>query len=139
MSDSAPTRTGWVLPVLLAVAIAAAAGQDKGPPIKSAQQGNGNDQKAPVAKGEIVPELGKSVMYVFQAKNNDYWFGSNDRGVYRYDGKTLVNFTTKVGLVSNRIRGIQEDKSGNIYFTTYEGISKFDGQAFTTRRVAAGS
>ena len=67
-------------------------------------------------------------MYVFQAKNNDYWFGSDDRGVYRYDGKTIVNFTTKDGLVGNRIRGIQEDKSGNIYFTTYEGISKFDGQ-----------
>ena len=78
-------------------------------------------------------------MYVFQAKNNDYWFGSNDRGVYRYDGKTLVNFTTKDGLVSNQIRGVQEDKSGNIYFTTYEGISKFDGQSFTTLSVAAGS
>ena len=78
-------------------------------------------------------------MYVFQAKNNDYWFGSNDRGVYRYDGKALVNFTTKDGLVSNRIRGIQEDKSGNIYFTTYEGISKFDGQAFTTLSVPANS
>jgi ligand-binding sensor domain-containing protein len=83
--------------------------------------------------------LGKSVMYVFQARNNDYWFGSNDRGVYRYDGKALVNFTTNDGLVSNQIRGIQEDKSGNIYFTTYEGISKFDGQAFTTLSVAAGS
>ena len=98
-----------------------------------------NDKKAPVAKGETVSELGKSVMYVFQAKNNDYWFGSNDRGVYRYDGKALVNFTTKDGLVSNRIRGIQEDKSGNIYFTTYEGISKFDGQAFTTLSAPASS
>lgn len=86
----------------------------------------------PPAKGKVVSELGKSVMYVFHAKNNDYWFGSNDRGVYRYDGKTIVNFTTKDGLVSNRIRGVQEDKSGNVYFTTYEGISKFDGRAFTT-------
>src|SRR6478609_8166902 len=75
--------------------------------------------------GEVVSELGKSVMYVHHARNDDYWFGSNDRGVYRYDGKTLVNFTTKDGLVSNRIRGIQEDRSGNIYFTTYEGIGRF--------------
>ncbi len=84
------------------------------------------------AKGEVVAELGKSVMYVFQANNKDYWFGSNDRGVYRYDGKSLVNFTTNDGLVSDRIRGIQEDKAGNVYFTTYEGISRFDGRAFTT-------
>jgi ligand-binding sensor domain-containing protein len=93
----------------------------------------GEDQKTGVA----VKELGKGVMYVHQAKNNDYWFGSNDDGVYRYDGKTLINFTTKDGLASNRIRGVQEDKSGNFYFTTYEGISKFDGKAFTTLKASA--
>jgi ligand-binding sensor domain-containing protein len=106
---------------LLAASSACAAGQDKSPPAKP-----------PIAKGEAVPELDKAIYYVFQSKDNTYWFGSNDRGAYRYDGKTLVNFTTKDGLVSNRIRGIQEDKAGNIYFTTYEGISKYDGQAFTT-------
>lgn len=93
----------------------------------------GEDQKAGVA----VKELGKGVMYVHQAKNGDYWFGSNDHGAYRYDGKTLTNFTTKDGLASNRIRGVHEDKSGSIYFTTYEGISKFDGKAFTTLKAPA--
>jgi hypothetical protein len=137
-------RAGWlrlavVALVLIAALPACAAGQDKSPPTRSAPKANSNDQKAPVAKGEIVSELGKSVMYVFQAKNNDYWFGSNDRGVYRYNGKTIVNFTTKDGLCSNQIRGIQEDKSGNIYFTTYEGISKFDGRAFTTLSVSGSS
>lgn len=57
--------------------------------------------------------------------------------MYRFDGKTLVNFTMKDGLCSNRLRGIQEDKSGNIHFTTYEGISKFDGQVFTTLKAPA--
>lgn len=84
------------------------------------------------AKGEVVSETGASVMYVLHAKNNDYWFGGNDRGVYRYDGKSLVNFTTTDGLVSNSIRGVQEDTTGNVYFTTYKGISKFDGRSFTT-------
>src|SRR5262245_41867727 len=117
---------------LLAAFSAWAPAQDKSPKPEQKADRAANDKKAPVAKGEIVPELGKSVMYVFQATNNDYWFGSNDRGVYRYDGKALVNFTTKDGLASNHIRGIQEDKSGNVYFTTYEGISKYDGQTFTT-------
>ncbi|VTR94154.1 Uncharacterized protein OS=Phaeodactylibacter xiamenensis GN=IX84_27095 PE=4 SV=1: Reg_prop [Gemmata massiliana] len=103
----------------LSLLSACASGQDKQP----AEKG---------AKGEVVTELGKSVMYVMQAKNDTYWFGSNDRGAYRYDGKSLVNFTTKDGLVSNQIRGVQEDKSGNVYFATYEGISRFDGRAFTT-------
>src|SRR4051812_21995510 len=124
MSESAPTRAGWVLPVLLAVAIAAAAGQDKGSPAKSARQGNSasNGQEVTVAKGELVTELDKAILYIFQAKDNTYWFGSDGQGVYRYNGGTITHFTTKDGLVSGRIRGIQEDKAGNIYFTTYEGI-----------------
>jgi hypothetical protein len=119
---------------LIAALSAGTVGQYKGPPAESARQADSasNDQKPSVAKGESVPELDKAIFYVFQAKDNTYWFGSNEQGVYRYDGKALVNFTTKDGLVSNRIRGIQEDKAGNVYFTTYEGISKFDGQAFTT-------
>lgn len=118
---------------LLAALSAYAAGQDKAAPKAD------NDQKPAVARGETVSELDKAILYVFQAKNKDYWFGSNDRGVYRYDGKTLVNFTMKDGLASNRIRGIQEDKAGNIYFTTYEGISQFGGRAITKLSVSTTS
>jgi len=90
--------------------------------------------------GDTVKTLGNSVWYIFQAKNNDYWFGSDGQGVYRYDpsaslttsSKTIIQYTTKDGLPNDRIRGIQEDRSGNIYITTLEGISKFDGQTFTT-------
>ena len=132
-------RAGYLLTVLLAVITAAASGQSQSSSSMPPQSGNGVDSNISVAKGEIVSELGKSVMYVFQAKNDDYWFGSNDRGVYRYDGRTIVNFTTKDRLCSDRIRGIQEDKRGEIYFTTYEGISKFDGNSFTTLSVSTSS
>ncbi len=132
MFNSACIRTGSMLNVLVAVAIATAAGQDKRPSTTSAAEAIGNDPTAPVARGEIVSDLGKSAMYVFQARNGDYWFGSNDQGVYRYDGKVIFNFTTKDGLCSNQFRGVQEDQSGNIYLTTYEGISKFNGKSFTT-------
>jgi ligand-binding sensor domain-containing protein len=91
-----------------------------------------NDQKSAFAKGDTVSEMGKSIWSVFQDKNNNHWFGSDGHGVYRYDGKTITNFTTKDGLCDNQIRGIQEDKSGNIYINTVKGISKFDGQCFTT-------
>ena len=66
---------------------------------------------------------------------NIYWFGSWETGVYRYDGKTLINFTTRHGLSNNRVDEIKEDKSGNIYFTgchPNSTISKFDGNTFTT-------
>lgn len=98
-----------------------------------------SEQKASPARGETVSELDKAIWYVFQAKNNDYWFGSKERGVYRYNGKTLVNFTTKDGLVSNQSGGFQEDNAGNIYIATSEGISRFDGRTFTTLSVLASS
>lgn len=124
---------------LIGALSACAAGQDKFPPAKSAPKAGENAPKVTVANGETVSKLDKAIFHVFQAKNNDYWFGSDDRGVYRYNGQTLVNFTMKEGLTSNQIKGIQEDKAGNIYFTTYAGISKFNGSAFTTLSVSPSS
>jgi len=54
--------------------------------------------------------------------------------VYRYDGTTLINYTTKHGLHNNRVDDIKEDKSGNIYFTSCHPnstITKFDVKSFT--------
>lgn len=79
-------------------------------------------------RSELAAELGDSVLFVFQAKNGDYWFGSDDRGVFRYDGNTLENFSTDDGLSGNSIRGIQEDPAGVVYVITYAGIDAFDGR-----------
>jgi hypothetical protein len=127
---------------LVAAMSSSVAALDKSPPAKSEPKTDGKDPKPALAKGEIVSELDKAVMHVFQAKNGDYWFGSKDRGVYRYDGKTLVNFTMKDGLGYNHVGGIQEDKAGNVYFTTSsdfdaerrkltQAICRFDGKAFS--------
>lgn len=88
-----------------------------------------------LAKGDTVKELGSSIMVVYQDMKNVYWFGSWETGVYRYDGKTMINYTTKHGLAQNRVDEIKEDTSGNIYFNgCYPNptISKFDGHTFTT-------
>jgi len=53
--------------------------------------------------GDTVKELGSSIMVVYQDKKSTYWFGSWETGVYRYNGKTLINYTTKHGLQNNRI------------------------------------
>ena len=85
-------------------------------------------------KGDTVKELGSSIMVIYQDKKNTYWFGSWETGVYSYDGKTLINYTTKHGLYNNRVDDIKEDKSGNIYFSgmnPHSTITKFDGKSFT--------
>lgn len=72
------------------------------------------------------------IWVVFQDSRADYWFGSNGQGVLHYDGKQLKRFDMDDGLVDNTIRGIQEDQHGHIYIETPEGISQYDGKAFTT-------
>ncbi len=86
-------------------------------------------------KGDTVNQLGKSIMVIHQDQNNNYWFGSWDTGVYKYDGETLINYTTADGLANNRIDAIDEDTSGNLYFTSchpYSTIVQFNGKGFTT-------
>ncbi|MBX3117617.1 MAG: hypothetical protein KF784_01010 [Fimbriimonadaceae bacterium] len=85
--------------------------------------------------GEAVADVGKNVWVIYQDKKNNYWFGSDGQGVYRYDGKAITQFSTKDGLPNNRIREIKEDKSGNIFISTLDGICKFDGRTFTTLNV----
>lgn len=86
--------------------------------------------------GDTVTELGRNIMIIYQDKKDNYWFGSWETGLYRYNPsaatKTFIHFTTKDGLPHQRINEIKEDKSGNLYFNTGDGISQFDGQHFTT-------
>jgi len=82
-----------------------------------------------------VVKIDHQIWSVFQDRQGNYWFGSNGKGVYHYDGNDLNLFTTSDGLVSNTIRGIQEDSKGNIYIETPSGVSKFDGKNFTTLKI----
>lgn len=99
---------------------------------RTSTQDKNTDQIIP---GDTVKELGKNIMVVYQDKKNVYWFGSWETGVYQYDGKTLINYTTKHGLFNNRIDEIKEDEFGAIYFgsaNATSSIAKFDGTHFTT-------
>jgi len=88
-----------------------------------------------IVNGNTATELSSSVMVIYQDKKNVYWFGSWETGVYKYDGKTLINYKTEHGLINNRIDEIKEDEFGNLYFiscNSKSSISKFDGNTFTT-------
>ncbi len=66
-----------------------------------------------------------------QDKAGNIWFSTSGEGVYRYDGKSFTNFTTKDGLSDNDVCAIIEDKTGNILFGTKSGICKYDGRYFS--------
>ena len=85
---------------------------------------------------EPVTKLGDNIMLVYQDKKDNYWFGSWQNGLYKYDGKVIKHYTTKTGLPNNRIDEIKEDKMGNVYFNTSSGIIKYDGKSFSILKVA---
>jgi ligand-binding sensor domain-containing protein len=71
-----------------------------------------------------------NVHSIIQDKEGFIWFATTGDGVYRYDGKTFTNFTTKDGLNSNCVLSMLQDHSGNIWLGTDNGLSRFDGKTF---------
>ena len=57
--------------------------------------------------------------------------GTNGDGVARYDGDTLEYFSQYAGFGGAAVRGIVEDKEGNVWFGTSGGLTKYDGVSFT--------
>jgi len=91
---------------------------------------NSRELNKPLAVFDTVSELSNNIMVIYQDKENNYWFGSWQDGLYKYDGKAITHFTNKDGLGSNRVEEIKEDKQGNIYINTSKGLYKHNGNSF---------
>lgn len=77
---------------------------------------------------------------IMQSADNDMWFAKysqteSEGGVTRMTigiDTTWTTYTTaNSGLVSGTVMSITQDKSGNMWFGTYAGVSKFDGTNWT--------
>ena len=64
-------------------------------------------------------------------RDGNLWFSTDGEGVYRFDGKSFTNFTSKDGLLNNTTTTIIQDKSGHILIGTNAGICKYDGKIFS--------
>jgi ligand-binding sensor domain-containing protein len=68
------------------------------------------------------------VRNVKQARNGDILIASY-RGVFRYDGKSFTNITTKISAPS--FWDVLEDRKGNLWFGTRDsGVYRYDGKSF---------
>ncbi len=69
--------------------------------------------------------------YVFSIHVDDdgtVWAGTWGGGVSRFAGETWTNFTRDDGLAGNIVYSIAQDKDGNLWFGTNQGLSRFDGK-----------
>lgn len=101
-------------------------------------QNNSKTRDESIEIGVTVFQIDKTIWVIYQDKKSNYWFGSKENGVFYYNGKLLKHLTMEDGLISNEIRGIQEDSNGNIFFDTEHGVSKFDGKSIKTLEIKEG-
>lgn len=76
-------------------------------------------------------ELDSKATIIYQDKRDNFWFASEEKGVYSYDEENLILFTSDDGLKIYRIISVQEDNVGNLYFDTPEGVYKYNGEKFS--------
>ncbi len=81
-----------------------------------------------------------NVEHILEDKAGNIWFGGRpNEGVYRDDGKSVINIKAKeLSYGSDSIRTGQnwawpqlQDKNGNIWFSNWGGAYRYDGKSFT--------
>jgi ligand-binding sensor domain-containing protein len=80
--------------------------------------------------------------HILEDEAGNIWFGGRGvKGVYRYDGKSVINIKLKE-LSTIRFDSIRighnwawpqlQDKNGNIWFSNWGGAYRYDGKSFTS-------
>jgi ligand-binding sensor domain-containing protein len=60
-----------------------------------------------------------------------FWNPQNGMALYRYDGSFFIKITERNSADDSQIFGIFEDKAGYIWFSTMQGVCRYDGKHFT--------
>lgn len=80
-----------------------------------------------------------TVISIYEDMLGDLWFGTDGNGVWHYsDGIQIAQYTTSNGMGDNRIRAIDEDEDGTLYFATRDGLTVLENGNFRTYRVDNG-
>lgn len=73
----------------------------------------------------------QSVFAIEEDSEGNIWFGDRDSGAWKYDGKTLTNFTIDSELSKSMIWTIYNDNSNNLLFGMANGgVYRFNGKSF---------
>ncbi len=77
---------------------------------------------------EITP---KSVLYINQDSQDNFWFCTESDGVYKYTkNKKLIHYNDKNGSLNTSVSAIIEDKQKQLWLATREGLYTFENDSF---------
>jgi ligand-binding sensor domain-containing protein len=71
-----------------------------------------------------------AVNAIFQDASGILWFATNAAGIYRFDGRTLAQFSTRNGLIDNAVNCVYQDKRSTLWIGTTKGLGKYNGAGF---------
>jgi signal transduction histidine kinase/ligand-binding sensor domain-containing protein/CheY-like chemotaxis protein/AraC-like DNA-binding protein len=85
-------------------------------------------------KHHVRYEFGKPVRTIHEDKDGNMWIGAEGGGLILFDrqsGKLVKRFAVKDGLSNNGVLNILEDGDGNLWMSTFNGLSQFNRKTNT--------
>ncbi len=76
-------------------------------------------------------ELGYYIRSIYEDRQHNFWIGTEGGGLVLFDRvKSIIKarYTTENGLCNNSVLNILEDKEGNLWLSTFNGLAKFNPQ-----------
>ena len=72
--------------------------------------------------------IGYPVRSIYEDKRKNFWVGTQEGGLLLFNKRdgSFKRFTTSDGLPHNTVLRILEDKDGNLWLSTYNGLSRFN-------------
>ncbi|GAO42291.1 hybrid sensor histidine kinase/response regulator transcription factor [Flavihumibacter petaseus] len=79
--------------------------------------------------------IGVPVRAIYEDSKGNFWLGTEGGGLVLFDRKTgrLTHYTNTSGLSNNAALNILEDGNGNLWISTFDGISRFNITSRTFR------
>jgi len=74
-------------------------------------------------------DIGKPVRSIYIDSKGRMWIGTEGRGLIEFDPnikKIKVNYSQSNGLSNNSVLNILEDRKGNLWLSTFNGLSRFN-------------
>jgi len=100
--------------------------QDKTSGQQQIKDSNKNDSSI-IVDPPLTLKFTSGIRSILEDSKGNFWFGSHNEGVARYDGKKITYYSITDGLSHNQVRTIKEDASGRIWFECGEGTSFYSG------------
>ncbi|WPU96109.1 two-component regulator propeller domain-containing protein [Mucilaginibacter sabulilitoris] len=79
-------------------------------------------------------ELGYYLRNIYEDRRHNFWIGTEGGGLVLFDrakSAIIARYTTEDGLCNNSVLNILEDKEGELWLSTFNGLSKFNPRTKT--------